>query len=413
MEKSVSVESSSITNDYDNIPMNKRHFKYDLCKCIGNEEVLTTDYINDVHLSPFDRPLNIVIDPFTLKSIKNELEKGWASCRANTPIREGLTYFEYHIKNIDFANNQHTRLGLSQRTFPLSQPVGSDLFNSVGIRDMTFERLYNRKKDIFVSKDIVIEKDDHIGVLISLPSMKEHCETIKKIIENKIEYETDEFELFHLRRYLDDLSEYKIHKERVSIKYKNEYFYESQDYVSIGKESSEDLLDLNNSFVKIFKNGEYVGDLSNEENCYLKSFLPPFVEINYETNRFRPLFYKLLKQNDTKNIETLVARKYYDDGSLGYYPTISLFNESCVELIGGMDELKYYKEVMNYVQQSDDIKNKELKDLNHRYQELQKQTALYDEEDLQIKRSLNSNEQIAPVENLTSEMTPDNVMDVE
>lgn len=413
MEKSVSVESSLITNDYDNIPMNKRHFKYDLCKCIGNEEVLTTDYINDVHISPFDRPLNMVIDPLTLKSIKNEFQKGWASCRANTPIREGLTYFEYHIKNVDFANNQHTRLGLSQRTFPLSQPVGSDLFNSVGIRDMTFERLYNRKKDVIVNKDVVIENDDRIGVLISLPSIPEHYDIIKKIIENKIQNETDEFELFHLKRYLDDLSENKIHKERVSIKYKNEYFYESQDYVSLENLKPEDLLDLHTSFVKIFKNGEYMGDLSNEENCYLKSFLPPFVKINYETNRFRPLFYKLLKQNDMKNIDTLVARKYYDDGSLGYYPTISLFNESCVELVGRLDEFKYYNEVLQYVHQAENIKNKDLKDLKHRYDELQKQTALYDDEDLKIKRSLNNTDQIAPVESLTSEMTPDDGMVVE
>ncbi|KAF0273204.1 hypothetical protein FOG51_01706 [Hanseniaspora uvarum] len=413
MEKSVSIESSIIANDYDNIPMNKRHFKYDLCKRISKEEVLTSDYINDVHISPFDRPLNMVIDPITLKSIKNEFQKGWASCRANTVIREGLTYFEYNIKNIDFKNNKHTRLGLSQRTFPLSQPVGSDLFNSVGIRDMTFERLYNRKKDIFVNKEMVIENDDRIGVLISLPSMKEHYEILKKIVQAKIDKEVDEFELFHLKRYLDDLNDNKIHKERVSIKYKNEYFYESQDFVLAEKPKAEDFIDLNTSFVKIFKNGEYVGDLSNKENCYLKSFLPPFVEINYETNRFKPLFYKLLKENDLKSIETLVARKYYDDGSLGYYPTISLFNEASVELLGTVDELKYYNEILNYVENCTDIENKDLKDLKYRYDEMQQSTALYDQEDLKVKKLLDTTDQIAPVENLTSEMTPDNVMDVE
>ena len=75
--------------------------------------------------------------------------------------------------------------------------------------------------------------------------------------------------------------------------------------------------------------------------------------------------------------------------------------------------MKYYNEILNYVENCTDIENKDLKDLKYRYDEMQQSTALYDQEDLKVKKLLDTTDQIAPVENLTSEMTPDNVMDVE
>lgn len=389
-ELSISQENSNVQSVLDNLPMNKRRYKYNLCKIIdeNTDKVDSCEFVDNVHMSPFDRPSNLYFTDSldSLKSLKNNLYKGWASGRSNICLREGLTYFEFQIKHIDWSKNCNTRVGISQRCFPLGQPVGSDLQSSIGIRDMSFERLFNRKRDSFINSSTdknCMHTGDSIGFLVNLPNLENQYKQIELFVNDLISKETDEFELFHLNRYLKDLNETYIKekgiiKERILIRYKNETYYESQDYIKneVLKESQS--LELEGSFVKIFQNGNYRGDLIGSDDKFLPNFLPPFTLVNYETLRYKQIFSKFKKMNDWHTINTLIPRKYYDDGSLGYYPTISLFNDAVLELNGTISDMKYYDSVSEYVLGDISIENKRVKTLEDVYEELKERERDYD-----------------------------------
>ena len=390
LEISTSQDNLNLQNVFDNLPMNKRNYKYNLCKIIdeNTNNAKSSQFVDNVHMSPFDRPTNIYFTDSldSLKSIKNTPLKGWASCKSNVCLREGLTYFEFQIKHIDWSKNCNARLGLSQRSFPLGQPVGSDLHNSIGIRDMTFERIFNRKRDDFINNDTtekLMKEGDSIGFLVNLPSLENQYKQIQVVINQMIEKESDEFELFHLNRYLKDLeniylNKKSIQKERILIRYKNETYYESQDYVRNETLKTEDYLKLDGSFIKVFQNGEYRGDLTNDEDKALTNFLPPFTTVNYETTRYKQIYNRLVKMDNMENIDILIPRKYYDDGSLGYYPTISLFNDTVVELNGTLDDMKYYFDVQKYILTDDSVLNKEVNSLEDVYLQAKNQDIEYD-----------------------------------
>lgn len=397
-ELSTSQENSNVQNVFDNLPINKRKYKYNLCKIIDKdtEKVDSCEFVDKVHMSPFDRPSNLFFTDSldSLKSLKNNLHKGWASGRSNVCLREGLTYFEFYIKHIDWLKHCNTRVGISQRCFPLGQPVGSDLQNSIGIRDISFERLFNRKRDSFISSsddENSMHTGDSIGFLVSLPSLEDQYKQVESFVNDLISNETDEFELFHLNRYLTDLNEIYIKekgiiKERILIRYKNETYYESQDFIKSEVLKESQSLQLEGSFVKIFQNGNYKGDLVSGDDSFLSNFLPPFTLVNYETLRYRQIFNKFKKMNDWESINMLIPRKYYDDGSLGYYPTISLFNDAILELNGTASDMKYYDSVSEYVLADTSIENKHVKTLEDVYEELKERERTYDDFEFQKKK---------------------------
>ncbi|XBW35679.1 hypothetical protein QEN19_001250 [Hanseniaspora menglaensis] len=384
-----SFDPRSSETFFDHIPLNKRNYKYNLCRVAHDDtsNIESSQFVNSVHISPFDRLSNIVYTDSlnSLKTVSNTPSKGWASAKSNVCLRDGLVYFEFQMKQIDPLKECNTRVGISQRNFPIAQPIGSDLNNSVGIRDMTFERVYNRKRDMFLNNNDSesFNVGDSIGFLVNLPSISTQYKQSLSFVKSLISKETDEFELFQLNRYLEDietiyLEQKTIHKERVLIKYKNETYFESQDYVKNEQFKDEDLIFLTGSFIKVFKNGVYKGDLANDEKPMLFNFLPPFSSVSFDNTRYKQVYNKLIKNNDIENIRALIPKKYYDDGSLGYYPTISLFNDAQVQLNGSVHDMVYYDIIKQFVISDDSILNKHLTTLEDVYLAQKEQTKLYD-----------------------------------
>ncbi|KAF8631421.1 hypothetical protein AX17_005098 [Amanita inopinata Kibby_2008] len=270
---------------------------------------------------------------------------GFLSARCNAPMREGRWYMEVKIIHGggecvgDEVKHEgsHVRLGWGRREAPLNGPVGLDGY-SYGYRDKTGERVtLSRPRPHgrpFGSGDVV-------GMYISLPHRRQ--------ADRK-----DPHDPAHLKR------------ERIAIDLKGQEMFEMLEYPQ-----SKEMLSLmdysessNSASVPSFPSKKNTSgkmpDRSNpsgsgKTNQTLRSLpiLPNsriafFVNGECQGAAFDNLYdYLPLRQTATsrKGREKKRAREGvkehrenpFDDGSLGYYPFISLFNEACVRLNPGPD----------------------------------------------------------------------------
>ncbi|KAJ7083826.1 hypothetical protein C8R43DRAFT_1175048 [Mycena crocata] len=250
---------------------------------------------------------------------------GFRSARCNAPIREGRWYMEVklvrgggeHLHEDGKHEGSHVRLGWGRREAPLNGPVGLDGY-SYGYRDKTGDKVtlsrprpYGRP---FSSGDV-------IGMYISLPP--------KRQADSKD---------------LHDPARIKRELERDGCSYgglfwKVLHFY--VDPIFLQKIASGKLPDR----------GPSNAPKSNVANLRTLPILPHshiafFVNGQCQGIAFQDLYdYLQLRQSDTsrkgkdrKRVREGVKEHIenpFDDGTLGYYPFISLFNEACVRLNPG------------------------------------------------------------------------------
>lgn len=244
-------------------------------------------------LSMFDRSPSILISK-DLKQVTTE--RGWVSSRADIPMTEGSTYFEFNIINSD--GQSHVRLGISRREAKVEAPVGFDGY-SYGIRDMTGEMIHLSRLSPFM-KDKGFKTGDVLGVLVYLPRANIHEEEqIRDIV-----------------------------RDQVVLRYKNRLFSERYDYLRTiqmqhlhhpltvyGEEAVPDLemfkpKEIEGSYIRIFKNGIDQGILF--DNLY----------------EFRDGCSEMIKNPNNR---------FADNGLLGYYPMCSVFGGGIVEFNPGPD----------------------------------------------------------------------------
>ena len=266
-------------------------------------------------------------------------EKGFRMTRANVGIREGRWYWECKIlsgvkkpstegaNGVNQEGGGHVRLGWARREASLDTPVGFDAY-SYGIRDVAGQKLHmSRPKDFMPSNSDFCE-GDVIGMEITLPSLSFH----RKIVEgtyNKAVDVSDDVDPPHPAEAPN------IVRDRVPIRYKNHIYFEAFEYhptkeledlmnpvpvltsTSGGSvlssstppspnHSSPALRTLPFSSIKVYKNGEYVGE--------------PFSQLL----AFLPLASKPLNQ--------VGSRDGLDDGMLGYFPAVSVFRGGAAEV---------------------------------------------------------------------------------
>jgi COMPASS component BRE2 len=175
--------------------------------------------------------------------------------------------------------------------------VGFDAY-SYGLRDQAFNKLHmSRPKEFLQDKSFVT--GDVIGLEITLPPMGEQ----RQISGDPTVLSGD------------------IIRDRLPIRFKNQLWFEHFEYQPT--KEYEDLMNpstpnkpqntpktLPGSSIRVYLNGEYVG--MPFEDLY--AFLPP---------ASKPL--------------TIVGGRELDDGSLGYYPAVSVFKGGAVEVNFGPD----------------------------------------------------------------------------
>lgn len=347
----------------DDHPFNKRGFKYKPCK--PNPQFPSNLYSTTdlppfrVRPSYFDRSQGITFND-NMDSVSTV--QGWRSVRSNIGVREGKHYVEFNIVN---ANNgidkSHVRIGFARKEASLEAPVGFDGYG-YGLRDLNGQKItLSRPMDFMKNcKDIDaagFKSGDVVGMLIELPSLKEHKEAIEAFNNQKVNEKHAQPSDNHPSKKRkktkkiseddDDESKFSkydnISRDQIPIKYKNALYYEQYEYTTTkkmdhllnpvtvfgekailenaGSSRDANLLTIPHSKIRVFLNGIEIGVMF--ENLY--SFLPSFLEdeslnVSYNTRQ---------QQN--------ASYKNTDDGSLGYYPMLSVFENGIVGINPGPD----------------------------------------------------------------------------
>ncbi|CAI6332287.1 unnamed protein product [Periconia digitata] len=287
-------------------------------------------------------------------------EKGWRMGRGNVVAREGRMYYEVKIlrgipqdgpkdpidpKTGDVKPGPHIRVGWARREAPLDAPVGFDGY-SYGITDSRFEAQHrsraskvfkplakgakskhmkprpphNRPVPVEYISDEHIQEGDVIGLEIQLPSLDLHQKVVTSVYNPAVDL-GDGFDTPTNPVHDPEEKPHDIIRDRIPVPYKGNFYFEQLDYqVTKAVDAYHDrgpvpkihptpnhdevsVRSLPHSHIKVYKNGKEVG-IAFES---LLAFLPPASVPSAEA----------VKSG---------ARTGFDDGVVGYFPAISVFN---------------------------------------------------------------------------------------
>ncbi|KAF7304655.1 COMPASS complex protein [Mycena kentingensis (nom. inval.)] len=271
--------------------------------------------------------------------------KGFRSARCNAPIREGRWYMEVkigqgggeHVQDDGKREGAHVRVGFGRREAPLNGPVGLDGY-SYGYRDKTGDKVTISRPRPYGRP---FSTGDVIGMYICLPPRRqadpEDRHDPARLKRERIAIDLKGQEVF-------EAIEYPQSKEMIALM---DYSAKSSTSASIPSASKKatsgklpergprnapkntapnlrPLPTLPNSHIAFFLNGECQGVAFEELYDYLQLRQTASSRKGKERKRGR----EGVKEH-TDNP--------FDDGTLGYYPFISLFNEASVQLNPGPD----------------------------------------------------------------------------
>ncbi|KAF9466341.1 hypothetical protein BDZ94DRAFT_212790 [Collybia nuda] len=270
---------------------------------------------------------------------------GFRSARCNAPMTEGRWYMEIkiihgggeHVSDDGRHEGSHVRLGWGRREAPLNGPVGLDGY-SYGYRDkmgdkvtLSRPRPYGRP---YGSGDV-------IGMYISLPPRRE---ADKKDPHDPAHIKRERIPIDLKGQEVFEILEYPQSKEMTSLM---DYSGKSTSSASVpsaakkpatGKHPERGgpsnvnkaivplrpLPTLAGSRIAFFVNGECQGTAFQDIYDYLQL---------RQSNTTR----KAKEKKRTREGVKEHRENPFNDGSLGYYPFVSLFNDACVRLNPGPD----------------------------------------------------------------------------
>lgn len=312
---------------------NKKNFHY--THCIADPGFPSTFYYRNTEPPPFNAHMSFEDTAshmyFDRAGTRVTSDKGFRMSRANVAVREGRWYWECKVTrgilkeraDGDPESHGHVRVGFARREASLDAPVGFDAY-SYGIRDVAGQKVHmSRPKDFFPPGED-IKEGDVIGLEIQLPSERLQ----RKIVQGQYNPAID---------LADEESDQppeapNIIRDRIPIRFKAHIYFEKIDYHTT-KELEElmnpspmasgssvepnphhpvpALRTLPNSYIKVYKNGVLMGTPWTD----LLAFLPPA----------------------SKQAQQTSGREALDDGSLGYYPAVSVFRGGAAEVNFGPD----------------------------------------------------------------------------
>ncbi|KAI8367547.1 uncharacterized protein BYT42DRAFT_504575 [Radiomyces spectabilis] len=317
--------SSGGTADH---PFNRFGFKYKPCEpsilpLVAYQQA--ENILGGCTLSPTDKSSYVSV---TQDGLTVTTEKGFRMCRANVGVKEGNWYWEAIVQNAKGkagSDGPHVRIGWARREACLNAPVGYDAYG-YGYRDMTGDKLFCSRPEPFGEP---FETGDVIGLYISLPrkSQKPFKSPTRRRIP--IAYKDNlwfEEKDFRQSKELEALADPYQKKEDVDA-------YEPQT--------------LPGSYIAVYKNGVYLGVMFKDLIDY-EDFgrLPEMVMArrnkkrrkhkrdNNGTQRMR------MEEDEFDGVrhqQWTEDPPLEDDGTLGYYPAVSVFKGGMVTCNFGPD----------------------------------------------------------------------------
>ena len=270
--------------------------------------------------------------------------KGFRSARCNAPITEGRWYFEVkvlhgggeRISEDGKREGSHVRLGWGRREAPLNGPVGLDGY-SYGYRDWTGEKVtLSRPRPYGRSYGT----GDVVGMYIFLPPCRKAS---KKDPHDPAHIKRERIPIDLKGQEVFEMLEYPQSKEMTSLMDYSGKTTSSASVPSAAKKTVSGkipdrggpsnvskpnnvplrpLPTLSGSRIAFFVNGECQGIAFQDIYDYLQLR-------QTETSR------KAKEKKRTREGVKEHRENPFNDGSLGYYPFISLFNDACVRLNPG------------------------------------------------------------------------------
>ncbi|KAI0350241.1 hypothetical protein OH77DRAFT_1489491 [Trametes cingulata] len=274
-------------------------------------------------------------------------EKGFRSARCNAPIREGRWYMEVKIElgagdkppGLKRTEGSHVRLGWARREAPLNAPAGYDGY-SYAMRDKTGEKVHLSRPRPYGRP---FRTGDVVGMYICLPPRRKP-------------EKRDPYDPAHIKR------------ERIAIEFKGQEYFESLEYT----QSKEMIALMDASDRAKATNATSLPSSSTKKSATVKnlpstsrgkggvpettpmrplptlgpeSYIAFFINGQCQGIAFQDLYDYLplrtppnkAEQKKRANKEGLREHKEnpFDDGTLGYYPIISLFNGAQVRINPG------------------------------------------------------------------------------
>jgi COMPASS component BRE2 len=323
---------------------NKKGFRYNLC--VADPTFPHKQYYRQSEIAPHgakmsveDSDRNIYFDP-TCRIVTNE--KGWRMSRANVYAREGSLYYEVKIlKGIpadgsnasDAGPSPHVRMGWARREAPLDAPVGFDGY-SYAVCDTKFDTMHRSRLGKFLpqgkTKKHTAAQPDHpleplrtndvVGLLITLPPQALH----RKVVAGTYNPAVDFTSTPDPNALPPD-----IIRDRIPVPFRGNVYFENGEYQPTkpmtqysdrapvndvrphANHEDVPLRSLPGSSIKVYKNGELAGTAFDG----LMAFLPPA----------------------SAPAAAAGVRQGLDDGSLGYYPAVSVFFGGVAEVNFGPD----------------------------------------------------------------------------
>jgi COMPASS component BRE2 len=323
---------------------NKKGFRYQLC--VADPAFPHKQYYRQSEVTPCgakmsveDSDRNIHFDA-SCRMVTNE--KGWRMSRANVHAREGSLYYEVKIvKGIpadgsgtsDAGPSPHVRMGWARREAPLDAPVGFDGY-SYAVCDTKFDTMHRSRLGKFLPTNKAkkqtpaqpepplepLRTGDVVGLLITLPPLALH----RKVVAGTYNPAVDFSSTPDPHALPPD-----IIRDRIPVPFRGNVYFENGEYQPTkpmaqygdrapvndvrphANHEDAELRSLPGSNVKVFKNGAAVGTAFEG----LMAFLPPA----------------------SAPATGAGVRQGMDDGSLGYYPAVSVFFGGVAELNFGPD----------------------------------------------------------------------------
>ncbi|KZT74002.1 hypothetical protein DAEQUDRAFT_748464 [Daedalea quercina L-15889] len=278
-------------------------------------------------------------------------EKGFRSARCNAPVREGKWYMEVKVEmgggekpsESQRREGSHIRLGWARREAPLNGPAGLDGY-SYAFRDKTGEKVHLSRPRPYGKP---FKTGDVVGMYISLPAKRR--EPNRK----------------------DPYDPARIKRERIAIEFKGQEYFESLEYAqskemmalmdASDKAKANSTGSMPSSATKKSATVKNLPSTSRGSKATVQepapmrplptlgsdSYVAFFVNGECQGVAFQDLYDYLplrdpsAKAHDKKKAGREGFREHkqnpFDDGTLGYYPFISLFNEARVRINPGPD----------------------------------------------------------------------------
>ncbi|KAI9024112.1 hypothetical protein DFJ74DRAFT_705839 [Hyaloraphidium curvatum] len=312
-----------------------------------------------VFLSPTDRSAQIEVlnDGVTATN-----KAGFRSVRSNVGVKEGNWYFEVHVlkggsegrTDNEGRTGANVRLGWSRREATLGAPIGYDSYG-YGYRDSTGEKLHESQPvkyaDAFGSGDV-------IGCFISLPPMAGNVVPREPAPKEENDGEgtgSDERpQLIHDLSKMppESVSMFKSKRHRPAIRFRGGLFLESRDYQPINIPPLLTWMMMSNKAATLKSHSTpitqrtlpwYASLLSKDFPTLRGSYITFYKNGVSQGTAFQDIAAPIpaaaaVPEDHRKPLESFLPEPpVADDGTIGYYPTVSLFSGGSVKLNFGPD----------------------------------------------------------------------------